>query len=366
MKKIVYLSPLYFNEKSCLGGGERYPLNCARGVAEASRGACIVEIISYDKKPAYHEIQPGVFLRLLPAAKFAEPLNVLSWDLPAALADADLIHIHQAAMRASEVALWVAKLQGKPVCLTDHGSTTSNVGVYQDRLELGDRIVCYSDYGVSLFHTKTPIEVIKGGVDCTFFKLPVERPKRDRILYVGRLVPYKGVDQLIEAMPADMLLTICGRPYHPAYYTKLLELSKDKRVEFVTDADDEDIRDLYYRSWALVLPSLYQDCYGQLQPAPELMGLTLLEAMGCGTPAICSNVAAMPEFVRHGETGFIYDNLEQLTDYLSYLRERPEVAEQIGQQARQVVEREYDYRVVGRKLLAMYERMLGGAMEVAA
>ena len=80
-----------------------------------------------------------------------------------------------------------------------------------------------------------------------------------------------------------------------------------------------------------MLPSLYQDCYGALQPAPELMGLTLLEAMACGTPAICSNVAAMPEFVRHGETGFVYDNLTQLTDYLTYLRDRPEVAEQIGQ-----------------------------------
>ena len=107
-------------------------------------------------------------------------------------------------------------------------------------------------------------------------------------------MPYKGVDQLIEATPADMLLTVCGRPYNKAYYEKLEDLSKGKRVEFVTDAD-EDIRELYHRSWANVLPSLYQDCYGALQPAPELMGLTLLEAMACGTPAICSNVAAMPE-----------------------------------------------------------------------
>ncbi|HEV8062173.1 MAG TPA: glycosyltransferase family 4 protein [Gemmataceae bacterium] len=367
MKKIVYLSPLYFNEKSCLGGGERYPLNCARGVAEASRGTCTVEIISYDKKPAYHEFQPGVSLRLLPAAKFADPLNVLSWDLPAALAQADLVHIHQAAMRASEVALWVAKLQGKLICVTDHGSTTSTVGIYQDRLEVTDRIVCYSDYGASLFHTKTPIEVIKGGVDCSFFQLPADRRQRDRVLYVGRLVPHKGVDQLIEAMPNDMLLTVCGRPYHKAYYAKLKDLSKNKRVEFVTDADDADIRSLYHRSWANVLPSLYEDCYGQLQPAPELMGLTLLEAMACGTPAICSNVGAMPEFVRHGETGFVYDHPEQLTDYLNYLRERPEVAEQIGQRARQVVEREFDYRVVGRKLLGLYERMTGSrVMEAAA
>jgi glycosyltransferase involved in cell wall biosynthesis len=366
VKKIVYLSPFYFNEKSCLGGGERYPLSCARGVVEASRGACKVEIISYDKKPAFHEIQPGVSLRILPAARFTDPLNVVSWELPAALADADLIHIHQAAMRASELALWVAKLQRKPVCVTDHGSTTSNVGVYPDRLELADKIVCYSDYGKSLFHTKTPIEVIKGGLDCTFFKLPTERHERDRILYVGRLVPYKGVDLLIQAMPKDMLLTVCGRPYHQGFFKRLTDLSKGKRIEFVTDADDSRIRELYYRSWANVLPSQYQDCYGHMQPAPELMGLTLLEAMACGTAAICANVGAMPEFVRQNETGFIFDTPEQLTDYMTYLRDRPEVAEQIGQRARQVVEREYDYRVVGRKLLNVYERMLEGRMEVAA
>jgi glycosyltransferase involved in cell wall biosynthesis len=366
VKKIVYLSPFYFNEKSCIGGGERYPLSCARGVVEASNGACKVEIISYDKKPGIHEIQPGVTLRILPAAKFADAMNVTSWALPEALRDADLIHIHQVAMRASEVALWVAKMQRKPVCVTDHGSATSNVGVYSDRLELADRIVCYSDYGKSLFHTKTPIEVIKGGVDCSYFRLPNERTTRDRILYVGRLVPYKGVDLLIQAMPPDMLLTICGRPYHADFFRRLQELSQGKRVEFVTDADDNGIRELYYKSWANVLPSQYQDCYGQMQPAPELMGLTLLEAMGCGTAAICANVGAMPEFVRHNETGFIFDTPAQLTDYLSYLRDRPEVAEQIGQRARQVVEREFDYRVVGRKLLSVYQRMFDGAMEVAA
>ena len=38
-RKIAYLTPLYFDEKSCLGGGERYPLNLALGVVRASGGA---------------------------------------------------------------------------------------------------------------------------------------------------------------------------------------------------------------------------------------------------------------------------------------------------------------------------------------
>ena len=366
MKKIVYASPFYFNERSCIGGGERYPLNCARGVVEASRGEYSVEIISYDKKPATHQIQPGLTLRLLPAAAFKDPVNVLSWDFPAAIAGADLVHIHQVSVRASEMGLWVAKLQGKPVCLTDHGSVASGIGACADRAELADRIICYSDYGASLFHTKTPIAVIKGGADCGYFKPPSTKLPRDRVLYVGRLVPYKGVDQLIEAMPKDMLLTICGRPYHPEYFQLLKKLAIGKRVEFETDATDERIRELYQHSWANVLPSLYEDCYGGLQPIPELMGLTLLEAMACGTPAICSRVGAMPEFVLHGETGFSYQNLEELTGHLEYLRAHPDAADQMGQRAREVVEREYDYRVVGRKLIGVYERLLVGLEEAAA
>ncbi len=69
----------------------------------------------------------------------------------------------------------------------------------------------------------------------------------------------------------------------------------------MTDADDATIRDLYHRSWATVLPSVYQDCFGGNHVAPELMGLTLLESMASGTPAICSRVGAMPEFVREGK-----------------------------------------------------------------
>jgi len=46
-------------------------------------------------------------------------------------------------------------------------------------------------------------------------------------------------------------------------------------------------------------------------PAPELMGLVLLESMACGTPVLCSTTGGMPEFVRSGQTGFIYHDLNE-------------------------------------------------------
>jgi len=364
--KIAHLTPLYFKERSCLGSEERYPINLARGIVESGRGRYAVEVISYDAATRQQTIQPGVTLRLLTAVNGANPWNVTSWELPAALVDADLVHIHQAAVRASEVALLVAKQQRKPVCVTDHGSITSSVGVFHDRLDLPDRIICSSDFGASLLRTATPVDVIKGGVDTAYFIPPARPPARARVLYVGRLLPHKSVDQLILALPPELPLTVCGRPSHSDYYRLLKQLAIGKQVEFILDADEARIRRLYQQALVNVLPTRYEDCYGNLHPAPELMGLTLLEAMACGTPVIGFRAGAMPEFVSHGETGYIFDSRDQLTAQLRYLAGHPDLVEQMGRRARKQVEQEFDYRVVGGRLISVYEGLLSQAQEAAA
>ena len=366
-RKAVYLTPLYFDERSCLGGGERYPLNLARGVVAGSAGECTVELLSFGREPARMELGPGVSLRVLEmAGRPANPLDVLSWELPDAIAGADLVHIHQAYTRCTEVGLVVAKQLGKPICVTDHGGFTSPMGERLEGLELADRIVAYSDFGASHYRCRTPIAVIRGGVDAEVFR-PIEpRPPRDRVVFVGRLLPHKGIDRLIAAMPPDLPLSVCGRPYHEDYYRRLRALAAGKRVEFVTDADDESIRRLYARAWACVLPSVYQDCYDHIYLVPELMGFTLLEAMACGTPAIASRVGAMPEFVDEGRTGFVFDTEDELTGQLRRLAEDPDLVERMGAEARRTVVREYDLRVAGDRLWRLYRGLMGRTVEVAA
>jgi glycosyltransferase involved in cell wall biosynthesis len=354
-QKIAYLTPLYFDEKSCLGGGERYPLNLAAGVVHASGGTCAVELVSYGDVSDRRTLRPGVTLRILRADnRPANRLDVVSWELCGAIADADLVHIHMAYTRSNELALVLAKMQRKPVYLTDHGGMSSTIGLNLGAAELADRIIAYSDFGASLYETRQPIEVIKGGVDAAHFTPAPSPVTRDRVLYVGRLLPHKGIDQLIKALPAALRLTICGRPYHPQYFELLQQLAVGKRVEFVTDADEAKLLDLYRRAWATVLPSVYQDCYGNSYTAPELMGFTLLESMACGTPAIASRVGAMPEFIREGETGFVFDDLAQLSDQLGLLAGDVDLVEQMGHRGRQVVEQEYDLKVAGRKMLDVY------------
>ena len=290
--KIACLTPKYFSDESYIGGGERYPLNLSRGIVESSGGAYSVDLISFGPKSRSYPLGPGLTVKVLAAARPPiNPLDVVSWELPAAIAEADLIHVHQAYTRCSEMAYLVAKQQGKPIVVTDHGGTTSTLGTSIGSLELADHIVSNSKFGASLYRTSTPITVIKGGVDGIHFTPPRRRGPRDRVLYVGRLLPHKGIDQLITALPAELPLTVCGRPYDPQYFALLQGLAVGKDVTFVTDADDDAILELYRRAWANVLPSVYRDYYGHTHLCPELMGFTLLEAMACGTPAICSNVA---------------------------------------------------------------------------
>lgn len=357
--KIAYLTPLYFDSGSCVGGGERFPWNLARGVVESGGGRYEVELISFGDRPERRPLSPGVTLRLLTAAgKPRNPLDVVSWELPEAIAGADLVHIHQAYTRCAELGLLVAKQQRKPVCVTDHGGASSPLMKQFGLLDMVDRVIAYSDFGASLYRTSAPVVVIKGGVDASRFTPPSEVPRRDRVLYVGRLLPHKGIDRLISALPAGLPLTVCGRPYHPEYFERLRVLADGKCVEFVTDADDARTLELYRTAWANVLPSVYVDCYGNAHDAPELMGLTLLEAMACGTPAIASRVAAMPEFIRDGESGFVFDDLDQLAKHLHRLATEPGLADWMGARGREAVESEFDYRLAGSKLVAEYEPLI--------
>src|SRR3954447_13387146 len=82
LRKIAYLTPLYFDETSCLGGGERYPLNLAIGVVHASRGACRVELVSYGAASFRTELRPGVSLRVLRGDnRPGNRLDMTSWEV---------------------------------------------------------------------------------------------------------------------------------------------------------------------------------------------------------------------------------------------------------------------------------------------
>jgi glycosyltransferase involved in cell wall biosynthesis len=198
--------------------------------------------------------------------------------------------------------------------------------------------------------------VIYGGVDTERFRPDPGVAKENTVLFVGRLLPHKGINYLIEAIPSDIDLQVIGQPYDAKYYALLKSIAKDKRVEFRHDCDDTALIRSYQKALCVVLPSVYQTVYGERTQIPELLGQTLLEGMACGLPAICTNVASMPEIVVDGVTGFVVppNDPAALREKLIWLRDHPQEARRMGEAGRARVLERFTWPAVVQRCLDAY------------
>ena len=134
-------------------------------------------------------------------------------------------------------------------------------------------------------------------------------------------------------------------------------------VRFHHDCDDRMLLDAYRRALCVVLPSVYKTPDGQETKVPELLGQTLLEAMACGTPVICTRVASMPEIVDDGRTGFIVEGGDRcaLGDRLRWLREHPSEAAAMGSAGRIKVLERFQWTQVVQRCLDAYSSVTSNA-----
>lgn len=357
--RVAFVAPLHFGADSYVGGGERYPLNVARGVA-AANPSVHVELIAMGAKPFVRSLQPRLHLRVLPVTlEGGVGFDHVSSAIVEALEPADIVHVHQAFTRPSQLAILTAKLLGKPVVVTDHGGRTNHVDESTDYLRIVDSCVFQSRFAADQLSESIDRRlIIPGGVDDRFFCPPRRAIVRKHVLFVGRLLPHKGVDRMLCALPKDVPCIIAGRPYDLDYVRYLRALAVTRTVTFLEDADDLLLRYLYRGAWATIMPSVHQDAWGRVYEAPELMGLTALESMACATPTIVSSAAALPEFVRDGETGFVFEDLDELFRHIDGFASGHTDAAHLGANARTLVEREYSLATVGERLSAVYADIL--------
>jgi glycosyltransferase involved in cell wall biosynthesis len=153
-----------------------------------------------------------------------------------------------------------------------------------------------------------------------------------------------------------MPLDIVGPRSDEAYLAALHVQAKNKKVRFRHDCDDRRLVDAYRRALCLVLPSVYRTPDGAETRVPELLGQTLLEAMACATPVICTRVASMPEIVENGKTGFTVEPGDRgaLSDRLQRLAAHPHEAEAMGRAGRCTVLDRFQWSTVVDRCLEAY------------
>jgi glycosyltransferase involved in cell wall biosynthesis len=206
--------------------------------------------------------------------------------------------------------------------------------------------------------------VIYGGADPDRFR-PDPASLRRGVLFVGRLTPHKGVDRLIQALPPGALMRVAGSTGHdPAPperdYPKLLrQLAADRDVNFLGPVDEAELPALLRGAAVLVLPSVGRTCYGRTVEVSELLGLVVLEAMASGTPVVCSRLGGLPEIVQDGQTGFLVEpgNVAELRERLAELLGDAALAERLGKNAREVVQRRFTWQACARRCLEAYREL---------
>ncbi len=308
--RIIHVTPTYFDEASVIGGGERYVDELAK--SQAKLPGCDVWVFSFGPKSRCFR-REGVHYRIFHSMQWRHftQSNPLVFRHFFALRKASVIHVHQLCTFVSDLAALAARFWKIPLIGTDHGG--GGAWVLNTRLPVYrwyHQVIAQSQQATKPLetHFSSRIQVIPGGVDLEQFSLPVnDGERRKEILFVGRLLPHKGIDLLIQSFKLlnqpDWGLRIVGRPQRDDYFARLKELASGHPITFESDLNDDAVIHAYQRASFTVLPSRPS---GEGSPAPELMGFTVLEAQACGSPVVCSDAGPMREFIAAGQTGWVF------------------------------------------------------------
>ena len=206
----------------------------------------------------------------------------------------DLIHNH-----FDFLPLSYSRLVRTPILTTIHGFSSERIVPVYEKYNGRSHYVSISD---SDRHPKLDyIATIHHGIPPEEFTL--RRERGEYLLFFGRIHPDKGAAEAIEvARRAGRKLVIAGIIQDEQYFRREVEPWIDNdRVRYIGSIGPEQRNEVLGRAEALL----------HLINFHEPFGLSVIEAMACGTPVIARWLGSMPEIVKHFETGFIVDHIDE-------------------------------------------------------
>ncbi len=213
--------------------------------------------------------------------------------------------------------------------------------------------------------TRTALEpYARSGIDIIPYGVPLPADDRETrtqptgdpvILFVGRLVERKGVDQLLEALATQRdqrwRLEIVG--FGPQR-DRLAQLARDLdiagRVVFLGKVSQEDLVSAYRRAACFVLPATVDE-----RDDTEGLGVVLLEAMTYGTPVVATRRGGITDIVEDGRTGLLVDDtVPAIADGIRRVLRDEALANRIGTAGRQHVGAAFGWDTILRRLDQVY------------
>lgn len=320
----------------------------------------------YDKKTEYE----GINQKCVPTIE-KKGLAAVSSSFFAALYSAfgkyNVVHIHA---EGPAFFSWLPKLLGKRVIVTVHGLDWQREkwksGFGSKFIKQGEKnAVKYADEIIVLSKGVHDYFRNQYGRETRFIPNGVNRPeirkaelitdkfgltKDSYILFLGRLVPEKGIRYLIEAfknVKTEKKLVIAGGSSDTDSFMKeLKELAKDdKRIIFTGFVQGQMLEELYSNAYIYTLPS---DLEG--------MPLSLLEAMSYGNCCLVSDIQECTEVVEDKALIFKKSNVQDLQNKLQEACDRTEKVMELKQQAADYICKKYNWDDVVEETLKLYKR----------
>lgn len=289
----------------------------------------------------------------------------VSGAMKAAFGKYDVVHFHAEGPCAM---LWLPKLFGKRCIATIHGIDWQRAkwgGFASKYIKFGEKVaVKYADEIIVLSEGVQRYFKDTYGRETVFIPNGVNRPeireakqikdkfglsKDSYILFLGRIVPEKGVSYLIEAfkqVETDKKLVIAGGSSDTdAFVQELKDLAKgDDRIIFTGFVQGALLEELYSNSYVYCLPS---DLEG--------MPLSLLEAMSYGNCCVVSDIAECAEMVEDKAVVFRKSDVADLREKLHELCQQPEIVEQYKKTAADFICQKYGWDDVVGSTIELYE-----------
>ena len=250
----------------------------------------------------------------------------------------DLIH-----NQADFMPLAFSRLVDTPMLTTIHGFSSERiVPVYRD---YDDRVAYVAISDADRHPDLTYAATIHHGIRLEDF--PFDPAGSDNLLFFGRIHPDKGAADAVRAAQATgRRLVMAGIIQDEAYHAREVapHIDGDRIAHIGTVGGADRARTL--GSAAVLLHLIGFD---------EPFGLSVVEAMACGTPVIAYRRGAMPELIRDGVNGFLVDSFDEAVAAIARIAEIDRTACRAWVEQRFTVERMAD------RYLELYRELVGGA-----
>src|SRR6266550_2619446 len=288
----------------------------------------------------------------------------------------DHVHVHFA-NRAAHTAVFLKEISGIPFSVTAHGQDfMKDLGsddLLREICDAAEFVAAETDYSRDLLRQRCPnsaakIHRVYNGIDLERFPAPRDETARPevapyylpRIVSVGRLVPFKGFDDLIDACAElarrriDFVCDIIGDgPRRETLQAKIEQLDLSSRVNLLGSLSQGAVLEKLQAAQIFALASTTD-----AQGATDVFPTVILEAMASARPVVSTRLAGIPELVVDGQTGMLAPpgDSTALADALEQLLRDPELRLRFGHAGRARIEQDFRIEQTVAPLIEMLER----------